>query len=301
MTDPVAGSVVSGPVVVAANAADNVGVTSVQFLLDGLPLGLPDTLPPFQTVWDSTTATAGVHQLSALARDAAGNSTTATASAVTVNNSAPPPAAVTVDQLVTRQGRSSLVSPSLTTSGSGDWVFAFVAMDGPVAAASQQAAVTGGGLTWTLVKRSATQAGVSEIWSAKAAGALTGAVITAAPLRTGYDGLLTVVAFRGSAGPGVAGASGAATGAPDIYLPATGLGSWVWAVGNDWDGAVARTPVAGQTVRAQWIDTAVGDTFWVQATGAPNTLPGLVTIHDNAPTNHRWNYAAVEIKAAPGP
>jgi hypothetical protein len=24
-----------------------------------------------------------------------------------------------------------------------------------------------------------------------------------------------------------------------------------------------------------------------------------VTIHDNAPTNHRWNYAAVEITAAP--
>ena len=24
-----------------------------------------------------------------------------------------------------------------------------------------------------------------------------------------------------------------------------------------------------------------------------------MTIHDNAPTNHRWNYAAVEITAAP--
>ena len=26
---------------------------------------------------------------------------------------------------------------------------------------------------------------------------------------------------------------------------------------------------------------------------------GLVTIHDNAPTNHRYNYAAVEVTAAP--
>jgi hypothetical protein len=74
----------------------------------------------------------------------------------------------------------------------------------------------------------------------------------------------------------------------------------VFAVGNDWDRAVARTPVTGQQLQDQWIDTGSGDTFWVQSTAAPNTAPGLVTIHDNAPTNDRWNYAAVEVTPVAG-
>jgi hypothetical protein len=74
----------------------------------------------------------------------------------------------------------------------------------------------------------------------------------------------------------------------------------VFAVGNDWDRAVARTPVAGQQLQDQWVDTGTGDTYWVQSTGAPNTAPGLVTIHDNAPTNDRWNYAAVEVTPVAG-
>jgi hypothetical protein len=59
-------------------------------------------------------------------------------------------------------------------------------------------------------------------------------------------------------------------------------------------------PVAGQQLQYQWVDTGAGDTFWVQSTTAPSTAPGLVTIHDNAPTNDRWNYAAVEVTPVPG-
>jgi hypothetical protein len=141
---------------------------------------------------------------------------------------------------------------------------------------------------------------VSEIWTAKATSALTNASITATPLRAGFDGLLHVIAFKNAAGVGVAGASGAPSGAPNIYLPGVATGSWVFAVGNDWDRAVARTPSAGQVLQQQWVDTAVGDTFWVQSTAAPKAdAPGLVTIHDTAPTNDRWNYAAVEVTAKP--
>ena len=60
------------------------------------------------------------------------------------------------------------------------------------------------------------------------------------------------------------------------------------------------TVPAGQTKVREFVDTAVGDTFWVQSTAAPNTAPGLVTIHDNAPTNDRWNYAAVEVTPVAG-
>ena len=87
MTAPGAGATVSGTAVtVSANASDNVGVTSVQFLLDGVALGSADTSAPYSITWNSTTAANGAHTLSARASDAAGNTTTATGVAVTVSN-----------------------------------------------------------------------------------------------------------------------------------------------------------------------------------------------------------------------
>ena len=71
---------------VSANASDNVGVTSVQFLLDGAALGAPDTTTPYGVTWDTTTAPNGAHTVSARASDAAGNTGTATAVNVTVSN-----------------------------------------------------------------------------------------------------------------------------------------------------------------------------------------------------------------------
>ena len=93
VTAPAAGSTVSGTVTVAASASDNVGVTSVQFTLDGVALGAPDTSAPYSTSWVTTTATPGQHLLRAVAGDAAGNQTTSAAVTVTVDNSAPPPPA----------------------------------------------------------------------------------------------------------------------------------------------------------------------------------------------------------------
>ena len=60
MTAPVDGAMVTGAAVpVSANAADNVGVASVQFMLDGSTLGAPDTSAPYSTTWDSTTVANG--------------------------------------------------------------------------------------------------------------------------------------------------------------------------------------------------------------------------------------------------
>jgi hypothetical protein len=69
-----------------ANASDNVGVAGVQFRLDGAILGVEDTAPPYSVAWDTTTATNGSHSLTAVARDAAGNTTTSAAIAVTLTN-----------------------------------------------------------------------------------------------------------------------------------------------------------------------------------------------------------------------
>jgi len=91
VTAPAAGSTVSGTTTVAATASDDVGVASVQFKVDGANLGPADTAAPYTASWDTTTATAGAHVVTAVARDAAGNATTSSPVTVTVANSTPVP------------------------------------------------------------------------------------------------------------------------------------------------------------------------------------------------------------------
>src|SRR5207253_1858637 len=94
LTAPVAGTKVVGTVTVSASATDNVGVVGVQFKLDGANLGTEVTVAPYSVSWNTTTATAGAHTLTAVARDAAGNAATSPAVSVTVDN-APPTASLT--------------------------------------------------------------------------------------------------------------------------------------------------------------------------------------------------------------
>ncbi|MGZ8181625.1 MAG: LamG-like jellyroll fold domain-containing protein, partial [Methylobacter sp.] len=90
LTAPAAGAAVSGTVTVSADATDNVGVAGVQFQLDGNPLGAEITgAGPYDFAWDTASATSGSHSLTAVARDAAGNTATSTAVSVTVDSTAP--------------------------------------------------------------------------------------------------------------------------------------------------------------------------------------------------------------------
>src|SRR5207244_904672 len=75
-----------------ASASDDIGVTGVQFRLDGANLGREDTAAPYSVPWDTTTATNASHTLTAVARDAAGNQATSAAVTVTVFNDTTPPA-----------------------------------------------------------------------------------------------------------------------------------------------------------------------------------------------------------------
>ena len=46
----------------------------------------------------------------------------------------------------------------------------------------------------------------------------------------------------------------------------------------------------------QWVDTGVGDTFWVQArAGVTGNQGSSVQLTDVSPTGDRWNFAIVEI------
>src|SRR2546428_738116 len=90
---PANGVTVSGTAVtVSASASDNVGVAGVQFKLDGVNLGAEDTVAPYSATWNPPLAPSGTHSLTAVARDAAGNTATAVGVSVTVASASTPPA-----------------------------------------------------------------------------------------------------------------------------------------------------------------------------------------------------------------
>lgn len=113
LTAPAAGATVSGTVTVSATASDNVGVVGVQFKRGGTNLGAKDTASPYSVSWNTTTAANGSQTLTAVARDAAGNTRTSTAVTVTVNNApadtTPPNGTVTING-----GAASTTSTAVT-------------------------------------------------------------------------------------------------------------------------------------------------------------------------------------------
>jgi len=90
ITAPSNGATVTGTIAVNATASDNVGVVGVQFKLDGANLGAEDTTSPYSTSWSTTGSANGSHTLTAVARDAAGNTTTSAAVTVTVPDTVSP-------------------------------------------------------------------------------------------------------------------------------------------------------------------------------------------------------------------
>ena len=88
LTAPAASSTVTSTVAVSGIATDNVGVAGVQFRLDGVNLGAEVATPPYTVTWNTTTAPDGIHVLTAVARDAAGNRATSAGVTVTVANGA---------------------------------------------------------------------------------------------------------------------------------------------------------------------------------------------------------------------
>ncbi len=95
ITSPTNNAVVSGTVTISAEAADNLAVAGVQLQLDGVNFGAEFTAPPYALDWNSLTAPNGGHTWAAVARDAAGNRTTATAYVVVTNDLPPPTVTIT--------------------------------------------------------------------------------------------------------------------------------------------------------------------------------------------------------------
>ena len=68
ISSPANNTQVSDIVTVTANAADDTAVAGVQFLVDGVNVGVEDTAAPYGVSWDTRTVTNGAHTLTARAR-----------------------------------------------------------------------------------------------------------------------------------------------------------------------------------------------------------------------------------------
>ena len=86
ITSPPGSAQVADIVDVTATANDDTGVAGVQFRVDGVPTGIEDPTAPWGLSWDTRTVGNGAHTLTAIARDAAGNTTISAPVIVNVAN-----------------------------------------------------------------------------------------------------------------------------------------------------------------------------------------------------------------------
>jgi len=85
------GQTVSATTNINVTSFDVYGILGVQFLADGQPIGAEDTTYNYKVAWNTTSVANGIHVLTAVARDAAGNVTVSSPVSVNVQN-VPPPA-----------------------------------------------------------------------------------------------------------------------------------------------------------------------------------------------------------------
>jgi fibronectin type 3 domain-containing protein len=292
-----------------AAATDDVGVSSYNVYRSSTTGFTPNAANQVghtaATNFSDTGVPAGTWYYKVTAEDATSNvGPPSNEAAATVTAGTAPPLAL--DGLVTtRQSTAgtTIASPPLSTTRSGDLLLAFISSDGPGVGAQAISGISGGGLTWTLRSRADAQPGTAEIWQAVAPTPLTNATITATRVKGGYQGAISVAAFAGADTTvnGAVGSGSAATGAPSASLVTTKAGGWVWGVGADWDRAISHTPAAGQTIVDQFLSPS-GDTFWTQRQTLPTPAAGTaVAINDTAPTNDHWDLAIVEVRPAAGP
>ena len=90
ITSPAPGATVSGTISITATATDNGAVFGVQFRIDGVNLGSEDPTSPYIASLNTWRYSNGQHAITATARDASGNTATASVN-ININNQGPPP------------------------------------------------------------------------------------------------------------------------------------------------------------------------------------------------------------------
>ncbi len=96
LTAPSDGATLSGNATISATATAAIGsIAGVQFFVDGDDVGAEDTVSPYSISWNTATASNGTHFITAVARDSAGGTATASVVTVTVDNDTAPTVSVT--------------------------------------------------------------------------------------------------------------------------------------------------------------------------------------------------------------
>jgi peptidoglycan/xylan/chitin deacetylase (PgdA/CDA1 family) len=122
LTAPADGSTVAGSVSLAATASDDVALSKVEFLADGLVIG-QDLTAPYSLTWDSTTSNDGPVVLTARATDTSTNVTTSEGVTVTAANQ--PQGWGVQNASLEVDANSNGVPDCWQTSGSGTNTFAY--------------------------------------------------------------------------------------------------------------------------------------------------------------------------------
>jgi hypothetical protein len=296
IANPETSETLSGTAPVAANVTSGLGVSSVQFYLDGAPLGAPVTGWPYAIRWPTTRITNGAHTLMATVRDLLGRVSASTPVTVRIQNPGNPGPCFVMDVHVSASGVGAVTTASFHTAQPRETLLALVSANGPAGAGRQSARVSGGGLKWRLVRRADRQTGDAEVWQATATRPLIAARVTSIPAVFGFKQSLTVVAMQMTNGVGSSAAASAADRLPRVALRTTQPGSLVFGVGFASASAANRIVGLNQMLLHQFVDASTATSFWAQSTSLQSGPAGsTVVLNDAAPTPGRWNMAAVEL------
>ncbi len=203
--------------------------------------------------------------------------------------SSPPPVTIAVTAKThSTNKRGKLSAGPLTTSSANELLLAFVSAQGP-AHGQRVGGITGGRLHWSRVTEATSPQGTSSIWQARAPIPLGHATFTATLAKTGYSGILDVVAFAPGATVGpVAKRSGSHT-PPSLTLNASAA-AMILAVAHDSGPAHARRALGGNRITDQALGGKHGGTSWTLS--APG---GTADIGLGGPKSASWSLAAVAV------
>jgi len=124
ITAPTAGTAITIPTTISADASDDELLAGVEFLAGGIGIGPEDDTAPYEIVLNTDTLPSGVIDLTAIARDAAGNTTVSAAVAVTIFHPDTTPPTVTIT--APADGATLSAPATVTADANDDWLLAGV-------------------------------------------------------------------------------------------------------------------------------------------------------------------------------
>lgn len=239
-------------------------------------------------------AKAGVYPVTITVSDGRESVSTTTTATVTSK----PIVSPTVTSTVTGTAfapRTTLSTPRLNVGTGSQLMVLSVSAGSSIGRAQSVAAVSGGGLSWSLVSRKTSSAGTAEVWKAYAKKAFRGQVT--ARLKTPGTGAVTVTAFAGASTAVKGKAASGNSRTASVTLPVT-AGSVAWAVGLDPRTNGHRSVPAGQELVSEVRSGRRADTYWVQRLTAPVAATGNVTLSATGARQTTWHMIAVQVAAA---